>query len=1104
MRKLTGDVASLRGTSEYVITVTEREQSSPLGAQLPWGIRFASGAHNRGAIVAALSTSSSSRGPHSLRVRVEVGDALLRVQRAGGDREGALDESVEDADFYGDLASKLASEYGASPTRPLHFTFRCAQRCEGETQTLEYVGLPTELALVALDAPGGSSSSSSVLPNELYLIRSPADFGRRSIELDPPLRLLSINGRRVEGAVRRAQSAFERACGGGRRAVQLRFEVPPEARVRALRGRVAAAVAQSDRLRGGDDGEVADAEDSDDGALQSSEETEEEEDALDDAELDAEEAALARDAAAAAALALEEDQAMLDGVGAAGGDDAGLGTVERFDFGKRVLFGSFDRSGLELGIEYHIHATAGHHAGWREFETFHNHERDVGYEAPQRDAPARLVVRHQSAPPNPWASLGLRPGDRLIAIDGVPINGTGTGPLATAAAVHARLLEPRSTMLEFEHFRPGPCPLEVTVETAVGIPTDACPLVPLDPLVGSGGSGGGSAYPALKPVAEVRAVVELSWEEGGGGRNEEAHQTLASGATFLDDTRAAWGATECAPLTFATPGSGAGAGEHSEASTSSYALLVKLAVQPPGFRVEPTVDAVAMAAEEEALREVVNRSYSRALVVEGGDDAALHPASTMLRCAALNGSEQVAHVRVRRCDTERVHVSWSGGRGVEGTGLEFVNMMQRTTTCAASGSSSDAPPVGSSPPSSSSSSPDPTNVIVVGDWERADSVRNQWHSVGLERGSVLIRYAWREHGASVWHTVPTAELQLHHAIRHRLDLASSNCEVEMIFRRKQFDDAMRAHTSIAHLVGRVRRLEALLREQPRNVAALITSVKELAEGEKRPATAVSMRDAPPSLPPPTATLTQSLKSASEHVLMALTETARVENWSRSTVLALRPVGSPTMGGTLPLLPDVEEIEAVIAVAEAAFIRYAMELRAQLTEHLSHVAQGSSAVDMHLRQSTAELQRRIVAIGGLRETLTMQCELKAKREALEAAGDELAREVESKMGDVVREWAAHVARVASATSIGASSPPPPPPTRVAWGRSARRSGGEGGGALSAEEDATFAAAHGEVKQMVKHPEVADAYFERTFAATNASLIELHREITVMERHHIEAM
>ena len=59
--------------------------------------------------------------------------------------------------------------------------------------------------------------------------------------------------------------------------------------------------------------------------------------------------------------------------------------------------------------------------------------------------------------------------------------------------------------------------------------------------------------------------------------------------------------------------------------------------------------------------------------------------------------------------------------------------------------------------------------------------------------------------------------------------------------------------------------------------------------------------------------------------------------------------------------------------------------------------------MHLRQSTAELQRRIVAIGGLRETLTMQCELKAKREALEAAGDELAREVESKMGDVVREF-----------------------------------------------------------------------------------------------------
>ena len=456
-------MACFRPTADYTLVLTEREVSSPLGAQLPWCICFESGAHNRGAIVSGLSTSAGLRA-QAIRNRVQVGDALLRVQRAGVDDSeegGALDESVAEVDFYGNLAAKLASEYDATRDRPLRLTFRCAQECEGETRTIEYPGLPTELALAPLD------------DGSVFLAHSPAEIGRVSAELDPPLRLVSINGRRIDAiaagtsggggggggggspptpydAARRAQQTFARAA-GSRHPVQLRFEVPIEQRRRALRLRVAACLEEAARIRdyGSDDGserESAEASFSSTAAEEGDEEG--------GTEDGAPRADGGRESEDERARAEAAERAAYDAELAEGGDDDDLGAA-RAHFGKRVLFGSFARSGLKLRVEYHIHHTPGHHAGWRTLDTAR--DQIVGEEAecerPEAHAHARLVVDEQRAPPNPWEVIGLRPGDLLVAIDGTPIGTTQRATqhaaqhaaLRSAEAIHALLAKNRST-----------------------------------------------------------------------------------------------------------------------------------------------------------------------------------------------------------------------------------------------------------------------------------------------------------------------------------------------------------------------------------------------------------------------------------------------------------------------------------------------------------------------------------------------------------------------------------------------------------------------------------------------------------------------------------
>ena len=233
-------------------------------------------------------------------------------------------------------------------------------------------------------------------------------------------------------------------------------------------------------------------------------------------------------------------------------------------------------------------------------------------------------------------------------------------------------------MLEFDHYRPGLCPLEISVESVTGIPWELCPLVPLDPAVhaarGCSGAGGVPSTPALKPVAEVRAVLEFAWERDAAAGATRGTQTLSSNATFLDDERAVWRESECTLLTFATPGGSSCSASAAEEGAAAAAVLsvprcslrVKLSVQPPGYHAAPAVDAVVMSARADELAAVVAAApCPRAALVEGASVDTLHPASHVLRCAALDGSAQTAQLRVRRCDTERVHVSWSGGHGVE-------------------------------------------------------------------------------------------------------------------------------------------------------------------------------------------------------------------------------------------------------------------------------------------------------------------------------------------------------------------------------------------------------------------------------------------------------
>ena len=198
--------------------------------------------------------------------------------------------------------------------------------------------------------------------------------------------------------------------------------------------------------------------------------------------------------------------------------------------------------------------------------------------------------------------------------------------------------------------------------------------------------------------------------------------------------------------------------------------------------------------------------------------------------------------------------------GVEATGLELINL-------AASGGAEADDVEGVS--------------VAIADWDRTTSVRNQWHTVGLEKGSVLVRYAWREHGATEWTVVSTTGLDVEQALAHRLALAASNCEVEMTFRKRKVDNAMRAHQSIAHLVRRAHRIDALLREQPANISSLITSVRRLAEGESGLHVA---EGAPMPVLLPREILTPLLSAAREHVHIALAEIACVTEWAYAVIL----------------------------------------------------------------------------------------------------------------------------------------------------------------------------------------------------------------------------